>query len=135
MTTTPNHDQPLTRDDGSPMYVGRHLPPAATGTGAPGWTPAVPAHLLHDVVEILQADADGNLHQLAPGHATYQLVGDGYGNQVRLRLREDGYLLADVRWAASDREEELVLDARGGATRIARTLLVLIDAPDDDSAL
>ena len=127
MTTTPN-DGPLTRDDGSPMYVGRHLQPAAQ----------VDANLLHDVVEIMEASDEGGWHQLAPGTSTTQHLADGYGNQVELWLPQGAHyqsLQVTVRWAASDQEERLGLDPRGGATRVARTVLVLCDAPDDDSNL
>ena len=91
-------------------------------------------YVLADVVEIMEATGEG-WHQLAPGTGRQQTLGDQYGNQVMLELRHSGAVQVHVRWAASDVREDLLLDGRGGATRIATVLQALTAAPAEDSSL
>lgn len=90
--------------------------------------------VLWDVVEILQGDDPEAWDQVAPGTGSRQHLCDGYGNSVQFELAGHGSSVTVLfRWAAGDRQEMLQLDTRGGATRIARVVQVLADAPGDDA--
>lgn len=87
--------------------------------------------VLADTVEMLTAAEEG-WDQVAPGTSHEQMLGDTYGNTVRI-TQVATRMWITFQHVTIDGAEEIFLDARLGATRIARTIMLLAEAPAEDA--